>query len=63
MNPYLKNYVVSFELGRGKRHENMAVFPITTQSDGGPDYLTLKEASRSAFSRSPRSARAARCRT
>ncbi len=44
MNPYLKNYVVSFELGRGKRHENMAVFPITTQSDGGPDYLTLREA-------------------
>jgi len=44
MDSLLQNYVVSFETGREERHKNMAVFPITTQVDGGPDYLTLKEA-------------------
>jgi hypothetical protein len=40
----LKNYVASFLIGREERHQNMAVFPITTPPDGGPDYETLKEA-------------------
>jgi len=44
MDPIFKNYVVSFQLGRGRRHKNMAVFPIITSLDGGPDYMTLKEA-------------------
>ena len=44
MDPVLKNYVASFEFGREARHKNMAVFPITTSLDGGPDYETMKEA-------------------
>jgi hypothetical protein len=44
MDSILKSYIVSFVLGGAQLHENMAVFPIGTPLDGGPDYMTLKEA-------------------
>jgi hypothetical protein len=44
MEPLLKNFVSSFKLAKGESHKAMAVFPITAPPDGGPDYLSMKEA-------------------
>jgi len=44
MDSAVRNFLVSFELGRVERHKNMAVFPLETSLDGGPEYVTLKEA-------------------
>jgi len=44
MDQVIKNYISSLRLEEAQQFKNMAVFPIFTSLDGGPDYLTLKEA-------------------
>jgi len=44
MNPIIKHYISAFKLGAVQKHRNLAVLPLETSLDGGPDYLTLKEA-------------------
>ena len=44
MDEKIKNFVGFYELGGRQRHENMVVFPIMMPHNGGPDYMTLKEA-------------------
>ena len=44
MEIFVKNYLSSLKLGKPQSFENMAVFPLLTSLDGGPDYITLKEA-------------------
>lgn len=44
MDEKIKNHVGSYELGGKQRHKNMVVFPIMMPHNGGPDYMTLKEA-------------------
>jgi hypothetical protein len=44
MDEKIKNHVGSYEFGGKQRHKNMVVFPIMMPHNGGPDYMTLKEA-------------------
>jgi hypothetical protein len=44
MNPIIKNYLLNLSFGEPQEFKNMTVFPLLTARDGGPDYMTLKEA-------------------
>jgi hypothetical protein len=44
MNPIIKHYISAFGMGAVQAHKNMAIVPLMTSLDGGPDYLTLKDA-------------------
>ena len=44
MDANIKEYLFSLKLETLQQHKNMAVFPLLTSLDGGPDYMTLKEA-------------------
>jgi hypothetical protein len=44
MDTIIKKYVLSLELGTPEQHKNMSVFPLRSPLDGGPEYMTLKEA-------------------
>lgn len=44
MEKIIGDYLSSIELGEVQQHKNMAVFPLFTSSNHGPEYLTLKEA-------------------
>jgi hypothetical protein len=39
-----KNYLLGMELGVRQNFENMSVFPLRFPGNGGPEYITLKEA-------------------
>ena len=46
-----KNYLLGMELGSFQSFENMSVFPLRFSGNGGPEYITLREAlQRGAFS-------------
>ena len=44
MEKIIGDYLSSIELGGVQQHKNMAVFPLFTTLNHGPEYLTLKEA-------------------
>ena len=44
MQATVKSYLENLKLGEIQVHENMAVFPLFAAGNGGPSYLTLKEA-------------------
>lgn len=44
MDTIIKDYLLSLKLEAPQRYKNMTVFPLLTALDGGPDYMTLKEA-------------------
>jgi hypothetical protein len=44
MGRTIENYLLEMELGAAQGFKNMAVFPLTMPSNGGPEYITLKEA-------------------
>jgi hypothetical protein len=44
MDTIIKNYLLGLKLEAPQPFKNMTVFPLTTSLNGGPDYLTLKEA-------------------
>ena len=44
MEKMIGDYVSSIELGDMQQYKNMAVFPLFTSLNHGPEYLTLKEA-------------------
>jgi len=44
MGKSIDSYLLGMELGALQGFENMAVFPLLTSLDGGPEYITLKEA-------------------
>ena len=44
MGKSVESYLLGMELGAAQSFENMAVFPLSTSLDGGPEYITLREA-------------------
>jgi len=44
MNPILTSYASALRLGEAQAYKNMGIFPVFTSVEGGPEYLTLKEA-------------------
>ena len=44
MDKSVETYLLGMELGAGQSFENMAVFELLRAQDGGPDYITLREA-------------------
>lgn len=44
MENFVQNCLSSLKVGKPQSFENMAVFPLLTSLNGGPDYITLKEA-------------------
>ena len=44
MDSTIKNYLFGLKLEEPQQYKNMAVFPLLTPLDGGPDYTTLKDA-------------------
>jgi hypothetical protein len=44
MDPIINSYLSKLEFGEMQTFENMAVLPCFTSVNGGPAYLTLKEA-------------------
>lgn len=44
MDKSVETYLLGMELGGGQSFENMAVFELLRAQDGGPDYITLREA-------------------
>ena len=44
MDTAIKNCLFSLKIEVPQRHKVMTVFPLVEPSDGGPDYMTLKEA-------------------
>jgi hypothetical protein len=44
MDTIIKDYLLSLKLETPQQHKNMTIFPLRTPLDGGPDYMTLKEA-------------------
>ena len=44
MNQVVKEYLENFEMGEGKTHNNMTVFPIFTNNEKKLEYITLQEA-------------------
>jgi hypothetical protein len=44
MGKSVENYLLGMELGAVQSFEKMAVFPLITSLNGGPEYITLKEA-------------------
>lgn len=44
MDKSVENYLLEMELGAGRSFENMAVFELLRPRNGGPEYITLREA-------------------
>jgi len=44
MDQNIKNFIGRIQLGDMQVHDNMAVIPLFLDSNGGPSYITLKEA-------------------
>lgn len=44
MDKSVESYLLGMELGAGQSFENMTIFELRTSLDGGPEYITLKEA-------------------
>lgn len=44
MDPSIAEYIRGIELGEVQAFRNMAVLPLLASTNGGPEYLTLKEA-------------------
>ncbi len=44
MDTIIKNALFSLKLEAPQKHKAVTVFPLLTSVDGGPDYITLKEA-------------------
>jgi hypothetical protein len=44
MDKSVETYLLGMELGAGQSFENMAVFELLRAQNGGPDYITLREA-------------------
>jgi len=44
MDKSVENYLIGMELGAGQSFENMAVFELLRGQNGGPEYVTLREA-------------------
>lgn len=44
MDATIKKYLTSLEFGKLQHFKNMGVFPLLTELDDSPEYLTLKEA-------------------
>ena len=44
MDKSVENYLLGMELGAGQSFENMAVFELLRGQNGGPEYITLREA-------------------
>jgi hypothetical protein len=44
MGRTVENYLKDMGLGEVQAFDNMAVFPLTRSSNGGPEYITLREA-------------------
>ncbi|MDP2958653.1 MAG: hypothetical protein Q8N53_19670, partial [Longimicrobiales bacterium] len=44
MGKSVDSYLLCMELGAAQSFENMTVFGLLTSLDGGPEYITLKEA-------------------
>jgi hypothetical protein len=44
MDPTIKKYLLSFELGETQHFKNMGIIPILSSLNHEPEYLTLKEA-------------------
>lgn len=44
MDTIIRDYLQSLSIGAAQQHKNMTVFPLLTSLNGGPDYITMKEA-------------------
>lgn len=44
MDDVIRSFIGRFRLGEGQSNGNMAVFPILMPENGGPEYMTMKEA-------------------
>ena len=44
MGRTIENFLKDMGLGEGQGFENMTVFPLTRSTNGGPEYITLREA-------------------
>jgi len=44
MGKTVENYLLGMEVGAAQSFGNMTVFPLLTPLDGGPEYITLREA-------------------
>ena len=44
MDQIITNYLASITLGEAQNYKNITVFPLFSNTNHGPDYLTLKEA-------------------
>jgi len=44
MNKLITDYLASITLGEAPEYKNITVFPIFSETNHGPEYLTLKEA-------------------
>jgi len=44
MDPIIQNYLTSLRFEEPQQFKSMAAFPIFTSLNGGPDYMTMKEA-------------------
>jgi hypothetical protein len=44
MDKSVESYLLGMELGAAQSFENMTIFELRTSLDGGPEYITLKEA-------------------
>lgn len=44
MDEYIKNFIMNIEPKDIQVHENLAIIPLCLNGDGGPSYITLKEA-------------------
>ena len=44
MDQIITNYLASITLGEAQNFQNITVFPLFSNTNHGPDYLTLKEA-------------------
>ena len=49
MENTIKHHLEGITFGEAQRHRNMAVWPIFSAVDGGPRYLTMKEAMAGGF--------------
>jgi hypothetical protein len=44
MDETIRKYLSGLTIEEPQRHKHMSVFPLSISFNGGPDYLTLKDA-------------------
>ena len=44
MDQIIHDYLASIKLGKAQKYKNITVFPLFSDTNHGPEYLTLKEA-------------------